>query len=315
MIEPHLHHPDHAYIFEEWHRAASMRDQAALIALYADDAVLETPLAASILLDKKDGILKGRHEIQRFLNEGAKRRPNELVRWQRDGRWFSAGNTLIWEYPRETPDGNQIELIEVMQIEARLIKHHRIYWGWFGMQHLIENTIAKTRETPMISEQGQTSVLNLLAQAGIVLPKPWTLPSGIVTSANFTRQQGNRLIVSGHVPLDEKGLVCGPYGKVGTDVSLAEAITAAQRCTLGILSSIQAAIGSLDRIAAWTIVRGYVNSAPEFNEFPKVLNGCSDLLRVAFGPEVGAHARVAIGIAGLPFNSPVEIEAEVVLKS
>jgi YjgF/chorismate_mutase-like, putative endoribonuclease/SnoaL-like domain len=314
MTQITTNNPDHAYVFEEWHRAASTRDQSALIALYADDAVLETPLAASILADKTDGVLRGKSEIQRFLDEGAKRRPNGLVRWQRDGRWFSSGNILIWEYPRETPEGDQIELIEVMEIVDKKIKRHRIYWGWFGMHHLIENTIAKRKESALTSNSARGVVESRLAEGSLILPKPWKLPAGIVTSASFTRQQGQRLIVSGHVPLDDEGLVCGPYGKVGAEVSLAEATTAAQRCTLAILSSVQAAIGSLDRIEAWTMIRGYVNCAPDFNEFPKVLNGCSDILRAAFGPDVGAHARVAVGIAGLPFNSPVEIEAELILK-
>ena len=137
-------HVEHARIFEEWHRAASTRDQAALLALYADDAVLETPLAPYVLDDKNDGVLRGRAEIQQFLDEGARRRPNDLVRWYRTGRWFSAGPTLVWEYPRQTPQGDQIELLEVMDIKAGLIQHHRIYWGWFGMQHLMRNAEVKT---------------------------------------------------------------------------------------------------------------------------------------------------------------------------
>ncbi len=76
---------DHSRIFAEWHRAAMTRDQAALVALYADDAVLETPLAPFILPEMSDGVLRGRAAIKQFLDEGAKRRPNELVRWQRSG--------------------------------------------------------------------------------------------------------------------------------------------------------------------------------------------------------------------------------------
>lgn len=140
MVHDDAVHADHARIFEEWHRAASARDQTALIALYAEDAVLETPLAPYILQNKTEGVLRGREEIERFLNEGAKRRPNELVRWKRTGEWFSSGHTLIWEYPRETQDGDQIELMEVMEISNGLIQRHRIYWGWFGMQHLMHNS-------------------------------------------------------------------------------------------------------------------------------------------------------------------------------
>lgn len=123
---------DHSYIWAEWHRAAKSRDQDALIALYADDAVLESPLVQAILDDKTNGVLKGRDEIKRFLDEGAKRRPNPLVRWYRTNVWFSDGNTLIWEYPRATPDGDQVDILEVMEIVDRKIAHHRIYWGWNG---------------------------------------------------------------------------------------------------------------------------------------------------------------------------------------
>lgn len=123
---------DHAHIYAEWHRAASARDGAALIALYADDAVLESPLVPAILESKTDGVLRGKAEIAQFLEAGARSRPIDLVRWFRSDTYFSAGSTLVWEYPRETPEGDQVEIVEVMNIVGGLIKHHRIYWGWKG---------------------------------------------------------------------------------------------------------------------------------------------------------------------------------------
>lgn len=123
---------DHAHIYAEWHRAASERDGAALIALYADDAVLESPLVPAILESKTDGVLRGKAEIAQFLEAGARSRPLDLVRWFRSDTYFSAGSTLVWEYPRETPEGDQVEIVEVMNIVGGLIKHHRIYWGWKG---------------------------------------------------------------------------------------------------------------------------------------------------------------------------------------
>jgi hypothetical protein len=66
-----------------------------------------------------------------FLEAGARSRPIDLVRWYRFDTYFSAGSTLVWEYPRETPDGDQV-IVEVMNIVGGLIKHHRIYWGWKG---------------------------------------------------------------------------------------------------------------------------------------------------------------------------------------
>ena len=68
-----------------------------------------------------------------------------------------------------------------------------------------------------------------------------------------------------------------------------------------------------DRIAAWLRVYGMVSPAPGFTEFPRLMNGASSLIQEVFGPEIGDHARVAIGVGALPFNVPVEIEAELEL--
>ena len=86
---------------------------------------------------------------------------------------------------------------------------------------------------------------------------------------------------------------------------------AARLTALAILSSLKRAIGDLDRVTAWLRVFGMVNTAPDFNLFPSVINGFSDLILSLYGPERGDHARSAVGMAGLPFGTPVEIEAEV----
>lgn len=123
-------------IYERWHTFARDRDVPALLELYADDAVLESPLVEAILEDVPSGELRGRDEIARFLTEGTKRRPNELVRWYRDGRYLCDGELLFWEYPRITPDGEQIDIAEVMEVRNGRIAQHRIYWGWFGFSQL-----------------------------------------------------------------------------------------------------------------------------------------------------------------------------------
>ena len=79
---------------------------------------------------------------------------------------------------------------------------------------------------------------------------------------------------------------------------------------LSILGDLRA-IGSLDRVTAWLRVLGLVNVAPGFNRTPWVINGFSDVIIAVFGPEIGAHARSAIGVAELPMGMPVEVEAEV----
>ena len=134
---------DFARIYRDWHEHAKNRDTEKLIALYADNAVFESPLVPAIM-NRQSGILRGKSEILAFLEEGTRRRPNELVRWYReDGRFFTGGDTLIWEYPHQTPDGSQVDILELMQLSDGLIARHRIYWGWFGTQMLTGSTLAK----------------------------------------------------------------------------------------------------------------------------------------------------------------------------
>ena len=127
-------------IYEKWHKYAKERETKALIELYAEDAVFESPLVP-ILMNKDSGILRGKTEILAFLNEGTRRRPNELVRWYRTGKYFITGDVLVWEYPRQTPDGEQVDILELMEIRNGLIVNHRIYWGWLGTQMLIKSAL------------------------------------------------------------------------------------------------------------------------------------------------------------------------------
>lgn len=119
------------YIYEKWHEYAKARDVEALIALYADHAIFESPLVPAIL-DRTNGVLNGKDDIKFFLQEGTKRRPNELVKWFRRGDYLTNGRLLVWEYPRQTDEGEQIDILELMEIENGLIQQHRIYWGWKG---------------------------------------------------------------------------------------------------------------------------------------------------------------------------------------
>lgn len=128
-------------IYEQWHQFAQERDVEKLISLYADDATFESPLVPAIL-DRLDGVLYGKKDIQFFLQEGTKRRPNELVKWFRTGEYLTNGKLLMWEYPRQTDNGEQIDILELMEIEQGLIRHHRIYWGWKGCLQ-ISNALSK----------------------------------------------------------------------------------------------------------------------------------------------------------------------------
>jgi hypothetical protein len=124
-------------IYEQWHRAIVDRDLESLMALYADDAILETPLIVVTFPDKPDGILRGKLEIHDFFDAGLRKLQNSLGRWYRTGLFFSNGQQLTWEYPRETPQGDQVDLVEVMDIADALIAHHRVYWGWVGFKSLV----------------------------------------------------------------------------------------------------------------------------------------------------------------------------------
>lgn len=131
---------------------------------------------------------------------------------------------------------------------------------------------------------------------------------------SLARVCGKHVFVSGHLPLNEASTVIGPFGRVGAEVSLEQAQEAARLATLAIFASLKRAIGNLDQIAAWLRVYGMVNSASGFYDYPQVMNSASRLIRNVFGDEIGNHSRVAIGVNGLPWNVPVEVEAELELK-
>jgi hypothetical protein len=150
-----------------------------------------------------------------------------------------------------------------------------------------------------------------LHELGLVLPEPTQAPSGVRLPFAFVRVRGNRALIAGHGPLNPDGSLAGPFGKVPSEVSVDEAYASARLVCLAMLGSLQRAIADLDRVTAWLRVFGMVNSDPDFALQPNVINGCSDLLLDVFGPEVGQHARSAVGLASLPFKIPVEIESEV----
>ena len=160
-----------------------------------------------------------------------------------------------------------------------------------------------------------TRIEQRLKERGIELPAPLQLPPGVVLPFPWVRIVGHRALISGHGPTNLDGSLAHPLGKVGSEVTLEQAYEAARLTGLAILSSLKRELGDLDRIAAWTRVFGMVNSAPGFNKQPAVINGFTDLVMTVFGPEIGSHARSAVGLAELPFGIPVEIEGEVELRA
>lgn len=174
-------------------------------------------------------------------------------------------------------------------------------------------TLEQRRATMRRGGRAMPGADERLAALGIVLPPPLKLPPDVVLPFPWVNLRGDRAYISGHGPQEPDGTLAGPFGVVGVSVSLEEARASARKVGLSMLASLRRELGSLDRITGWCRVHGMVNAAPGFTQTPAVMNGFSDLVLEIFGPEVGRHARTAIGVATLPFNLPVEIEAEVMI--
>jgi ketosteroid isomerase-like protein len=122
------------HIFTAWDEALGAKDLDAPMALYHPDSTLESPLVCH-LLGSGEGVVRGREDLRRFVervfsNQPAKRRRHRAG-------FLTDGSRLTWEYPRESPDGDQMDLVEVMEIRDGLIAHHRVYWGWVGVGMLL----------------------------------------------------------------------------------------------------------------------------------------------------------------------------------
>ena len=152
--------------------------------------------------------------------------------------------------------------------------------------------------------QAPQSASARLKALGITLP-PQAAPVAVYVPAV---RVGNLLYISGSGPANRPDGT-RPTGKVGSDLTLAQGKDAARLTGLNILASVQGAMGSLDKVVRVVKVLGMVNVAPGFIEMPQVINGFSELMVDVFGKERGIGARSAVGMASLPQNIPVEIEA------
>ena len=135
-----------------------------------------------------------------------------------------------------------------------------------------------------------------------------TLPAVGAAWGNYVhaKRVGNLLYLSGKQPPDSDGKT--PRGKLGTGMSVDECYRHARGVGLMLIAAMQDALdGDLDRVEDIVKVLGMVNAAPDFEDHPKVVNGCSDLFVEVFG-ERGRHARSAVGMSSLPGGIPVEIE-------
>ncbi len=139
-----------------------------------------------------------------------------------------------------------------------------------------------------------------LKELGVTLPKAPTPAANYVPAVRV----GDILYVSGQISQDENGLI---KGKLGADLEVPAGAKAARTCAINLLAQVRAACdGDLDRLVRVVKLTGFVNSAPDFTDHPKVINGASDFLVEALG-EAGRHARSAVGTM-LPLGVAVEIE-------
>lgn len=147
------------------------------------------------------------------------------------------------------------------------------------------------------------TIAQRLAEMGIELPQP---PKPVAAYVGFVRQ-GELVFVSGQLPL-VAGMVT-KTGLLGRDVTLEQGAAAAEVCAVNLLAQMRAACeGDLERILRCVRLGGFVAATPDFFDHPKVVNGASNLMGAALG-ERGAHARAAVGVACLPLNACVEVDA------
>ena len=182
---------------------------------------------------------------------------------------------------------------------------------------MIEKSLNDNNTTTNNSNQIETK----LDALGLKIPERLKVPSNVKTPSTWVRVRGDKAYISGHGPQNPDGSIAGPFGKVvgvgqevggggGVEeqVSVEQAYESAKLAGLSILGSLKREVGRLDRVTAWLQVRGMVNTVQGFTQTTDVINGFSDLILTLYGPEVGIHARSAIGVQALPLGLPVIIE-------
>ncbi|MDO8534878.1 MAG: RidA family protein [Xanthobacteraceae bacterium] len=141
-----------------------------------------------------------------------------------------------------------------------------------------------------------------LAELGITLPSP---PAPVANYVPAVRA-GKLLFCSGQVSASPGGKAI--KGKLGAVVSLELGQEAAKICAINLLAQAKAALGSLDKIKRCVRLGGFINALPSYGPLPQVMNGASDLMVAVLG-DAGRHARTTLGVAQLPLDAAVEVEA------
>ena len=129
-------HPDLARVVDAWDEALGAKDLDAAMALYHEDCVLESPLVCH-LLGTEEGVVEGRDALRPFVARVFANQPPERRRYRTP--FLTDGSRVMWEYPRASPDGDQMDFTEVMEIRDGRIARHRVYWGWVGVRSLLRD--------------------------------------------------------------------------------------------------------------------------------------------------------------------------------
>ncbi|WP_297001756.1 MULTISPECIES: RidA family protein [unclassified Thalassospira] len=134
-----------------------------------------------------------------------------------------------------------------------------------------------------------------------------SLPTATAPVANYVPYviSGNLVHISGQITMENGELKF--VGKLGADYDVETGQKAARLCALNLVAQLKAAIGDLDKVSRVVKLNAFVNSAPDFTDQPKVVNGASDTMVEIFG-DAGKHARSAVGVAALPLGVAVEID-------
>lgn len=140
-----------------------------------------------------------------------------------------------------------------------------------------------------------------------------TIPTAAAPVANYigATLAGNLLFTSGQLPMADGGLKY--KGILGKDISSDDAVESAKLCAINVLAQAQALLGDLNKIDKLVKLTVFIASSAEFTSHPAIANGASDLFVEILG-EQGKHTRSAVGVAALPMNAPVEIEAVFLVK-
>ena len=152
-----------------------------------------------------------------------------------------------------------------------------------------------------VAAMAQTDYDKKLKELGIELMPPSKPVANYVKAV----RTGNLIYLAGHGPVKADGTWV--TGKVGRELTIEQGYDAAKLTAVGLISTLKAELGDLNKVKRIVKVLGMVNCHSDFVDHPKVINGCSDLLVAVFG-EKGKHARSAVGMNSLPFNTSVEIE-------